>query len=115
MELSSEGRQAFFPTGSVDMSERTVAEASGGFGRLVFLVGHFTVQTAVAVAVGFFVVVVGCVTGKLGVGMSGHCDGEEIFERPRTVEVEVGSAGGLNCLVSRVMTVRGVIYSNVRR
>lgn len=104
LELSSEGRQALFATGGVDMSERTIAEASGSFGGLVFLVGHFPVHAAVAI--GFFVVVFGGVAGELGVGVGGHCGGEEIFKRPRGVEVEVGlvggARGGLNRSVSRV-------------
>ena len=70
------------------MSERTVAEAGGSFGCLVFLVGHFPVHSTIAIC--FFVVIVRAVAGELGVGMSGHCAGEEIFERPRTVEVDVG-------------------------
>ena len=96
LELSSEGRQALSAGGRVDMSERTVAEVSGGFGGLMFLVGHFAVQWAVAV--GFFVEVVGAIAGEFGVGLGGHCDGEEIFKRPRAVEVEVGwiGLGGLN-------------------
>ena len=89
LELTSEGRQALFATGGVDMSERTVAEASGGFGGLVFVVGHSTVGRAVPV--GFFVKGLGGVAGEVGVGIGGHCDGEEIFKRPRAVEVEVWS------------------------
>lgn len=104
LEFSSEGRQALFTTGRVDMSERTVAEASGSFGGLVFLVGHFTVHAAGAV--GFFVVVVGGVASEFGVGLGGHCDGEEIFKRPRGVEMEVRLVGGLNRSVSRVATGR---------
>lgn len=102
LEFSSKGRQALFTTGSVDMGKRTVAEASSSFGGLVLLVGHFTVHTAVAV--GFFVVAIGAVAGEFGVGVGGHCDGEEIFKRPRAVEVEVRCVGGRNCLVSRETT-----------
>ena len=99
LEFSSKGGQALFATGSVDMSERTVAEASGGCGCLMFLLGHLTVHCAVAV--GFLVVVVGGIASEVGVWLGGHCGGEEIFERPRTVEVEVGSGGGRNrCWVS---------------
>lgn len=107
LELSSEGRQALFAAGSVDMSERTVAEASGSFGGLMFIVGHFTVHAAVAV--GFFIVVFGGVAGEFGVGVSSHCDGEEIFKRPRGMEVKVRSVGGLNRLVSTVIRVKEVL------
>ena len=96
LELSSKGGQALFSTGRVDMCERAVAEASGSFGGLMFLVRHFPIEGAVAV--GFFVKVFGGVAGEVGVGMGGHCDGEEIFQRPRAVEVEVGSTGGRNRL-----------------
>lgn len=94
LKLSSESGQALFAIGSVDMSERTVAKASGSFGGLLFLVGHLAVHAVVAV--GFFVVIVGGVAGEVGVGMGGHGDGEEVFKRPRGVEVEVGWVGGLN-------------------
>ena len=100
MELSSKGRQALSAIGSVDVRERTVAEASGSFGGLMFLVGHLAIHTAAAV--GLFVVAVGGVAGEVGVGVSGHGDGEEIFERPGAVEVEVRSVGGFNCSASRV-------------
>ena len=79
------------------MSERTVAEAGGSFGGLMLFVGHFTVHAAVAV--GFFVVVVGSVAGEFGIGVGGHGDGKEIFKRPRRVEVSVRSVGGLNRLI----------------
>ena len=94
LEFPSKGRQALFATVGVDMSERTVAEASGGCGCLMFLVGHLTVHSAGAV--GFFVVAVGGIASEGGVWLCSHCGGEEIFERPRTVEVEVGSGGGRN-------------------
>ena len=77
------------------MSEGTVAEASGSFGSLMFLVGHLAIHPAAAV--GLFVVAFGAVAGEVGVGVSGHGDGEEIFKRPGAVEVEVWSIGGLNC------------------
>ena len=115
LELSSEGRQARFTTGGVDMSERTVAEASGSFGGLVFVMGHFTVHAAVAV--GFFVVVVGSVASEFSVGLRGHCDGEEIFESPRGVEMEVRLVGGLNRWVQEWQRGEGEggLYSNLRR
>ena len=107
MELSSKGRQALFTAGRVDMGERTVAEAGGSFGGLMFLVGHFSVGATVAV--GLFVIVVGAVAGECGVGVSGHCGGEEIFEGPRGVEVAVGLAGGRNRGFAIGMTGRRVI------
>lgn len=97
LELTAESRQALFAVGGVDMSERPVAEASGSFGGLMFLVGHLAVHTGVAI--GFFVVAVGSVTGEFGIGLCSHGDGEEIFKRPRGVEVKVRSIGGLNRLV----------------
>lgn len=69
LELTSKGRQALFATGRVDMGERTISEASGGFGGLMLLVAHF------AVAVGFLVIAFGGVAGEVGVGVSGHGDG----------------------------------------
>lgn len=110
LELTAEGRQALFTTAGVDMSERAVAEASGSFGGLMFLVGHVAVHPAVAV--GFFVVIVGGVASESGIGLGGHCDGEEIFKRPRGVEVKVRSVGGLNRLASVVIMGRG-LYSNL--
>lgn len=101
LELSSEGGQALFATGSVDMSERTVAEASGSFGGLMFLVGHLAIQSAAAV--GFLVVAVGGVSGEVGVGVGGHCDGKKIFKRPRAMKMQVGSVGGINSLASTVL------------
>lgn len=103
LELSSKGRQALFATGGVDMSERTVAEASGSFGGLVFIVGHLAVHTAVPI--GFFVVAFGSVAGEVGVGVGSHCDGEEIFERPRAMEVEIWWVGGRNRLASTVSDI----------
>ena len=100
MELSSKGGQALSATGRVDMSEGTVAEASGSFGGLMLLMGHLAIDGAAAV--GLFVVAVGGVAGEVGVGVSGHGDGEEIFERPGAVEVEVRTIGGLNCSTLRV-------------
>ena len=94
MELSSKGGQALFATARVDMGERTVAEASGSLGGLMFLVGHVSVDATAAI--GLFIVVVGAVASEGGVGLSGHCDGEEIFKGPRGVEVDVGLAGGRN-------------------
>ncbi len=108
LKFSSEGRQTLFAIGSIDMSERTVAEASGSFGGLMFLVGHLAIHAVVAV--GFFVEVVGGVAGEIGIGVGGHGDGEEIFERPRGMEVAVGLAGGLNRLVSTVITLRVDVY-----
>ena len=90
------------------MSERTVAEASGSFGGLMFIVGHLAIHAVVAV--GFFVVAVGGVAGEFGIGVGGHGYGEEIFEGPRGVEVAVGSAGGLNRLVSTVITLEVDVY-----
>lgn len=110
LELTTEGRQALFATGSVDMSKRPIAEASGSFGGLMLLVGHLAVDAAVAI--GFFVVAVGAVAGEFGVG-GGHGDGEEIFKRPTGVEVKVWLVGGLNCLVSRMKRGQG-LYSNIR-
>lgn len=98
LELTAEGRQALFAIGGVDMSERPIAEASGSFGGLMLLVGHLAVDAAIAI--GFFVVAFGGVASKFGVG-GGHGDGEEIFKRPRGVEVKVRLVGGLNCLVRK--------------
>lgn len=112
MELSSKGRQTLFTTARVDMGERTVAEASGSFGGLVFLVGHLSVDATAAICL--LAEVVGAVAGEGGVGVSGHCDGEEIFEGPRSVEVDVGLAGRRNRLSSVEMTGRTAICSNFR-
>lgn len=112
LELSSKGRQALFATARVDVGKRTVAEASGSFGGLMFLVGHLSVGTTAAV--GLFVVSVGAVACEGSVGLSGHCDGEEIFEGARSVEVDVGLAGGRNRLSSMEMTGRTAICSNFR-
>ena len=106
LKLSSEGRQTLFAIS--DMSERTVAKASGSFGGLLFVVGHLAIHAVIAI--GFYVVVFGGVAGEFGIGVGGHGDGEEIFERPRGVEVEVGLVGGLNRLVSTVITVRVDYY-----
>lgn len=73
----------------------------------MFLVGHLSVGATAAV--GLFVVVVGAVAGEGGVGLSGHCDGEEIFKGPRSVEVDVGLAGGRNRLRRMEMTGRPAI------
>ena len=94
LEFTAKGRQALVAIGSIDMSQRTVAEASGSFGCLVFLVGHVPVHSTATIC--FFVVIVRAIAGEFGVGMGGHCDGEEVFERPRAVEVEVGEPGGRN-------------------
>ena len=51
------------------MSERAIAEAGGGFGGLVLLVGHLAVHTS---AVSFFVVVARKGAGVLGIGVGGH-------------------------------------------
>ena len=82
--------------GSIDMSERTVAEASSGFGGLMFLVGHFAVDSTVSI--GFFIIIVGAIASELGIRLGGHCDGEEIFKRPRTAEVGVWWTGRGNRL-----------------
>ena len=66
----------------------------------MLLMGHLAIHGAAAV--GLFVVAVGGVAGEVGVGVSGHGDGEEIFERPGAVEVEVRTIGGLNCSTLRV-------------
>ena len=95
LEFTAEGRQALFAIGAVDVSERPVAEASGSFGGLMFLVGHLAVDASFAIR--FFVVALGGVAGEFGVG-GGHGDGEEIFKRPRGVEVKIRLVGGLNCL-----------------
>ena len=88
------------------MSQRTVAEASGGFGGLMFFMGHFARECA-AVAIGLFVVVGRGIAGEVGVGLSCHCDGEEIFKRPGIMEVEEWPAGGRNSLVLMLMMARG--------
>ena len=100
LELTTEGRQALFAIGSVDMSERPIAESSGSFGSLMLFVGHLAVDAAVAI--GFFVVAFGGVACEFGV-RGGHGDGEEIFKRPRGVEVKVWLVGGPDCLVSLML------------
>ncbi len=89
LELSSEGGQTVAAAAGVDVGEGPVAEAGGGPGGLVLLVGHLA-SHAGAGAVGLFVVGLGAVAGELGVGVGGHCEGEEVGEGGVCFEVEVG-------------------------
>ena len=91
------------------MGKRAVAKASGSFGSLMFFMGHFASHSA-AVTIGFFIVVVGGIAGEVGVGLSGHCDREEVFKRPGIMEVDEGSAGGRNRWVLTLTTVRRMMW-----
>jgi len=91
LKLTAEGRQALVATGGIDMGERTIAETSSGFGRLVLFVGHFTMGAG---AVRLFVVVLRRVAGVVGIGHGGHCGGEESREGLGGLKVGVGSQGG---------------------
>ena len=62
------------------MSERAIAEAGGGFGGLVLLVGHLAVRTS---AVSFFVVVARKGAGVLGIGVGGHGGWGEVRARKK--------------------------------
>ena len=73
LELSSESWKTSGSTGG-SVSERTVAEAGGGFGGLVFLVGHFALNTVVAGLVVLFVEAVDALPGVFGVRHGRHCE-----------------------------------------
>ena len=70
LEFTSEGRQTLIAAGGVHMSKRPIAETGGGFGGLVFLVGHLTLHAG---TVGLFVVVALGIARMVDVGSGGHC------------------------------------------
>ncbi len=86
MKLSSKSWESL--AAGVDVGERPIAEAGGGFGSLVLVVGHFSIYAA-AGAVGLFVVAIWGIARELGVAVGGHCEGEEVGEGGMCFEVEV--------------------------
>ena len=72
LKLSSKSGETLSTTGGGDMGERTVTEASGGFGSLMFFMRHFSMGTG---TVELFVVVLRRIAGMLGVGHGRHGEG----------------------------------------
>lgn len=93
LKFSSEGWQTLIPASSVDVSERTIAKASGGFGGLVFVVGHVTLGAVVAIAL---LIEFAPVAGELGIRGGGHCCCQESFDGLGGLEVYIGVGGWSN-------------------
>ena len=98
LEFTSESWETLLAAAGVDVCERTITEASGGFGGLVFFMGHFASHATV----GFLVVVARRVAGMLSVGVGRHGEGEEVLKGLGSFEVgEAGCGGSGNVLYSK--------------